>query len=148
MKRQILFRGWSIIQTKWVEGDLVYDAIGLPRIAKPDSSGQGLTFIPVHPDSVGQFTGLLDMDGNKVFEGDIVEFFGKTCNFLPCGIYPDQKYSIGDKMIVQSLKSGFTLAGLNMGDCDIPNRVGKVDNYTFWNHAQSLKITGNTFKAE
>jgi hypothetical protein len=70
MKRQILFRGWSELHNKWVEGNYVVDAIGGSRIVKPDSSGQGLTFIPVHPDSVGQFTALCDMEGNKVFEGD------------------------------------------------------------------------------
>jgi hypothetical protein len=71
MKRQILFRGWSELHNKWVEGNYVVDAIGGSRIVKPDSSGQGLTFIPVHPDSVGQFTGCLDCHRVKVFEGDI-----------------------------------------------------------------------------
>lgn len=69
MKREILFRGWSELHNKWVEGNFTLDAIGKPRIIKVHSSGQGLTFIPVHPDSVGQFTGMLDIDGNKVFEG-------------------------------------------------------------------------------
>jgi hypothetical protein len=71
MKRQILFRGWSSLQARWVEGNFTYDSIGQPRIIKVESSGQGLTFIPVHPDSVGQFTGVWDMEGNKIFEGDI-----------------------------------------------------------------------------
>ena len=62
MKRQILFRGYSESLNKWVEGDLVHDGLTI-RIKTTNAS------IPVHPDSVGQFTGLLDMDGNRVFEG-------------------------------------------------------------------------------
>jgi hypothetical protein len=74
MKRQILFRGWSELHNKWVEGNFTYDAIGGSRIIKTDSSGQGLTFIPIHPDSVGQFTGLLDCNGVKIFEGDKLQW--------------------------------------------------------------------------
>ena len=69
MKRQILFRGYSELHNKWVEGNFTYDAIGGSRIIKTDSSGQGLTFIPVHPDSVGQFTGEMRHD-IKIWEGD------------------------------------------------------------------------------
>ena len=33
-------------------------------------------FIPVDPNTVGQFTGELDVEGHKIFEGDIVEIRG------------------------------------------------------------------------
>ena len=32
----------------------------------------------VDPDTVGQFTGITDADGKKVFEGDIIRVFGET----------------------------------------------------------------------
>ena len=110
MKRQILFRGWSTLQTKWVEGDLVYDAIGLPRIAKPDSSGQGLTFIPVHPDSVGQFTGEIDINGVKVFEGDIDEDGSEV------------EFSNGSFILTDKETSQYTL----LGDCEFIEITGNT----------------------
>ena len=42
-------------------------------------------------DSVGQFTGSFDVDGNKIFEGDIVECKGERCQVVwlekRCGFY-------------------------------------------------------------
>ena len=37
----------------------------------PDDSGD---YFPVDPATVGQFTGITDKDGKKIFEGDIVKF--------------------------------------------------------------------------
>jgi hypothetical protein len=70
MKRQILFRGYSESLNKWVEGDLV-QCDGLQKWILPIETNDLIDIIPVHPDSVGQFTGMCDIDGNKVFEGDI-----------------------------------------------------------------------------
>ena len=74
MKRQILFRGYLESLNKWVEGDLVHDSFdGSSRVVMLGIKPMGSFPIPVHPDSVGQFTGLCDMDGNMIFEGDIVD---------------------------------------------------------------------------
>ena len=74
MKREILFRGYSEALNKWAEGDLVHDAFDGTSMTMPIGIAPKKSYpIPVHPDSVGQFTGLLDMEGNKVFEGDILE---------------------------------------------------------------------------
>jgi len=69
MKRQYLFRGWSESLNRWVEGDLVHDSFdGSSRVVALGIKPIGSFPIPVHPDSVGQFTGLMDIEGNKIFE--------------------------------------------------------------------------------
>ena len=71
MKRQILFRGYSEALNKWVEGDLVQQGVGC--IIYEHIQDRPNRVIEVHPDSVGQFTGKIDINGVKVFEGDIDE---------------------------------------------------------------------------
>jgi hypothetical protein len=81
MKREILFRGYSEALNRWVEGLLnqyqskIY--ITQEKIEQPTLGDPGGTWIyneyEVHPESVGQFTGLLDCNGVKVFEGMLIE---------------------------------------------------------------------------
>ena len=72
--REILFRGKLAKSGKWSEGNLVVNKRGI-CIITPDETPLG-TYGQVIPETVGQYTGLTDKYGKKIFVGDIIE----VCN--------------------------------------------------------------------
>lgn len=68
MKREVKFRGKSIQNGKWLYGNIQIPEAPYDEYFMWDNGWQ----MQVDVNTVGQYTGLIDKNGKKIFEGDIL----------------------------------------------------------------------------
>ena len=118
--REILFRGKRVDNGEWVEGLIArIGEMGISNIVEKQFD----ILVPVKTETVGQFTGLTDKNGVKIFENDIIRIPNK-------GIFKDLI------MKVQYNDGCFDVIGINKDFRDY---------LKCWVCNHALEIIGNIF---
>ena len=125
--REIIFRGKRIDNGEWVEGFFIADYIHHKSGASIVWAG-GCVWHEVAPETVGQFTGLLDKNGKKIFDGDVVEV---DCSGVS-GAMEDGRYKV--EYVLPDC--GFLLvqideqSAISFNECYIYEIIGNIHDQT------------------
>lgn len=148
--REILFRGKNPVNGEWFYGSLILEKNAFDeRLILAIISDADANETLVNPETVGQYTGLTDKNGTRIFEGDVVKLFDIAIGEIVCE-YGAFGISCRKQIDYDYLASEIA----SVTGCDNKPRFCHNDNFVslwelYWNYNQEnseisvIEVIGN-----